>query len=359
MISFIGLIIFIVVSNLLLAQAARIILFEKEQESIKKIIERIEHQISEHPPDWLILKPLSFASNLIDRFFGVKLLNLKLYKFIFAFSLCLATAFIWYNSIVEDERNFLVMPPWAMFDETIRIGKIFNADDNKATYEKTINDNPSLKMTKEEWERVNKHIKDRNIRLLSLDKPYIKNLYVLAVMLSTGFGTTLLSFISFGITRKILREMIYSKGLLTLIGGILVNIVLVFLIYNIILLLVFFISTPLIWYNPMILMVPFLGKGVFWGPVVFSGSLAAIWFITVSWIKDALLVAIFPCLLLIMLYILCALIYSFKTPIRSVILRFIRRSLEWKSGPIAYITGVFLILLALIKFVEQYLLFAS
>jgi len=338
--SFIGFLFFIMVGAYLVCKASEIWFLEDQQASFKETLRTIENYVSDKGPDWLALTPLHYLAVFLDRYFGNRLISKRSMKLISLVSICLVISTIWFTSLTHTKDNFLRSTPWKEYRSSMH-------------YMKWERDKLSDEAKDEKSRAAGERLKKRYEAFLSLDSVWWEMGYTVAVFVLCGLSVVFLSSISLAITRQTLREMIFARGVLTLLGGTLINVFLVLILGSSVLLFLLVVFKPAFW--PLLdlaLYVPTLGA--IWSLVVFSVSTLMAWFMLAKWVKLVVLVPLFPCIILILVLSLCGLSYFFKEPLHFTVLRLLRRSIEWKGGPFAFLVTVFLFFTILISLLGDY-----
>lgn len=187
---------------------------------------------------------------------------------------------------------------------------------------------------------------DKRKELLStFNTPFWSIIYTIIYILLCTFIAGLLGIISLSITRQFAREMVFAKGLLTLVSAVILNLILIILIAPAFTIIITIFSIPMSWvYYDILLIIPELGA--LWGSIALTtlSSIISIfgWYLVIpAWTKAILIISFIPWLCFVFLLILEAISYIFKKPIHLTIARLLKLSLEHKGGPIGFVSALF------------------
>jgi len=332
--SFIGFIAFLIVIGFLLSRGSEIWFLEKQQQSFKETLSTLEDYVSEGGPVWLALMPLQYLTVFSNRYFGESLISRRSFKLTTLLAICLMVSTIWYTVLTNGKGSFAHSPPWKIYKssmERLRFSSERLIDKYEDEKEKAAAD----------------ALRKRYQALLTLDSSSWALVYTVIFFVLCGLLTGILTCLSLAITRQILREMLFARGVLTLFGGVIVNVVLVLVLGSSVFLLLFVFSFPSFW--PLWeLPIWMLTLSALWKLLIYFGSTLLAWILVVDWIKFVVLVSLFPCIFFLVALCFCAVFYFFKKPLHVICLRLLRRSLEWKAGPIAFFAALFTFLTVII-----------
>ena len=328
--SLIGFIAFIVVSGYLMSKASEIWFLEEQQRSFKEALESIENHVFEKGPDWLALGPLHYFNLFLNRYLGESLFSKRSFRLISLLSVCLVIATIWLTDLHQNRNSFLKSSPWRLYERSLESTKELLEKESIIEEERS---NYSSE--------IRKRIRKKELTFLSLDSFGWKLAYTIGFFIFSLFITTLMSSISCAITRQILRELVFAKGIFTLLGGVVLNFLLVFSLASFCMLAFFILTMPGFWavLVEIVFILPRLGT--YLSLLTYFGSTILSWFLLDNWIKIISTVPLFPCIILVLALLLCSLSYVLKRPLHFTILRLLKRSQEWKGGPIAFSVAIF------------------
>jgi hypothetical protein len=328
-------ILFIIGVSFIFVKVSELLLPEKNQESLKQALRGVEEEVCHKGAEWTALSPIYYMSVFLDKYLGKKLVSRRSISIASILASILVISTVWLTNIPPNKGDFLEKSPSKLWNRDIEL------------IEKMPIKSMNLESGKpEELEKQREYIrrlKEREEWFLKLKHSGGVYIFSIVLLLSCLVSMIILSSLTLAITRQVLREMVYAKGFWTLMGGAIINVLLVLVLSSFFYLLLLFISIPRFWYlwDGLILMT--LQHTLIVYPL---GSILA-YLILPEWVKLVVLVSIIPIILLAFTLLLSALIFIFRRPIHSTVLHLLRRALEWKAGPISF----FATLLALVTFI--------
>jgi len=339
--AFIGLIFFLIIVGYLLSGGSEIWFLEEQQQSFRETLSTLEKYVSERGEVSLALTPLQYLTVFLNRYLGDSLISRRAIKLTTLLAIGLMVSTIWYTVLTDGKGSFTHSPPWKMHKSSIERLRFVS--------EKEID-----KDEDEESRAARDALNKRYAALISiLDSKWGVVVYIIIYFALCVLLAGILTCLSLAITRQIIREMLFAKGVFTPFSLAIVNVFLVLILGSSALLLLFIYSFPAFWPSVELLCYG-LTSGTLWAVVTYLGSTILAFFLIADWIKYVVLVSLFPCIVLLLALWLCVVSYLFKKPIHIIVLRLVQRSLEWKAGPIAFFATLFTFLTVIIGLLGQY-----
>jgi hypothetical protein len=276
-----------------------------------------------------------------NRYLGDSLISRRSIKLTTLLAIGLMVSTIWYTVLTDGKGSFTHSPPWKMHKSSIEHLRFVS--------EKEID-----KDEDEESRAARDALKKRYEALISiLDSKWGVIVYTIVFFALCVLLAGILTCLSLAITRQIIREMLFAKGVFTPFALAIVSVFLVLILGSSALLLLFIYSFPAFWPSVELLCYGLM-SGTLWAVVTYLGSTILAFFLIADWIKYVVLVSLFPSIVLLLALCLCVVSYLFKKPIHIIVLRLVQRSLEWKAGPIAFFVTLFAFLTVTIGLLGQY-----
>jgi len=341
--NYISWIVFIIVASYIFLKTSELFLPEKNQESFRQALKSVEDEVCQKGAEWTALSPIYYMSLFLDKYLGKKLVSRRSIYIASIFATILVISTIWLTNIPTNKGDFLQKSPLKLWDLSIEAtGKIStvykNMDFGAGTPEE---------LEKQRKDRLESE--ERHAWLLKLDNSGGAYLFSIVLLLSCFVSIVILSSLTLAITRQILREMIDAKGSWTLFGGFTVNVLLALILSSFFCLVLLYVSHPAFWTAGVGLILIIMKYILVALPV--CAILALL--ILPGWMKLVVLVSIIPIILSVFTLLLSALIFIFRRPIHLTILYLLRRALEWKAGPIAFLASLFSLFTIIIKLIIQ------
>ncbi len=323
---------FIIAASFVYLKTTELFLPQEKQESFKQSLIEIESEIITKGANWTVLAPLYYVSIFLDKYLGERLLSRRsIYLTSLATGILIVTT-IWSINIATNKGDFRDHSPVRIWHQDIEIIKNAHFRELISKSSDTLKNDPEVK----EYILKMEQRRDWFIKLNDSVGVYIFTSILLFICLATMIT---LSSLTLAITRQVLREMIHAKGIVTLAGGAIVNFLLIILLASFFGLLLLLVSVPSFWVYWEIIFKVFT-TNMTWSLIAYTvGSiLAAI--ILPGWIKMVIILSLTPIILLMLSLTLSAIMFLFRKPIHLSLVILLRRALEWKAGPIAFLAAL-------------------
>ncbi len=311
---------------------AELFLPQEKQESFNQSLREIESEINNKGTNWTVLSPLYYMSSFLDKYLGERLVSCRsIYLASMAIGILVITN-IWLTSITTDKSDFIKNSPVQMWNQGIVIMK-------KTTLPSIISKESTSEQI-EEAKQYNLKLEQRRDCLSKLsDSGGGATIFTVILLVSCVATIVVLSSLTLAITRQVLREMIYAKGVVTLIGGTIVNILLIILLGSFFGLFLFLISSPFYW--PILDgLIHLLTMNKIWSLVAYMLGTILAGILLPGWIKLVVLISLTPIILLMFSLLLSTIMFFFRKPIHASLVILLRRALAWKAGPIAFLAAL-------------------
>lgn len=329
---FISFFLFIFVAASVFLKIAELFLPQDKQESFKQSLMAIECEIKTKGENWTVLSPLYYLSSLLDRYFGERLISRRsIYLTSIATGILIITT-IWSITTLTSKGDFLERSPIRIWRQNIENIKKNNPNDVYSKQTTTIKNDPDVQKF---MLRANRR-RDMFVNLNDSVGAII--IYTSILLLFCVATVVTLSSLTLAITRQILREMMHAKGIFTLLGGVIVNCLLIILLGSFFGLILFLVSDLSLSYNWEVLVALF-ARNLTLSLISYTvGSILSA-FLLPGWIKLVIILSLAPIILLLFSLLLSIGMFLFKKPIHLSLVILLRRALEWKAGPIAFLAA--------------------
>jgi hypothetical protein len=327
---YIAFISYILLAAYIILKTSELFLSENKQESFRQTLQDITSEISLKGADWTALSPLYYMSSFLEKYLGKRLISRRSISLASITTAILVVSSIWLSSLATNSVDFLEKSPLKIWDQSIDFLK-------SPVMEKDLGTGIPENLGKDKKYLLK--VKERRECLYKLDGFGGRYLFAIILLSACMMTIIVLSSLTLAITRKVLREMIHSKGVITLIGGAIVNFILIILLSSFFGVLLYFISYPS-WWTMWDGVISLMTRYSVWSLVVyFAASILAALSLPV-WIKLVVLISLSPIILIAFSLMLSAIIFFFRKPIHLTVINLVRRALEWKAGPIAFLAGL-------------------
>ena len=341
--NYISWIVFIIVASYIFLKTSELFLPEKNQESFRQALKSVEDEVCQKGAEWTALSPIYYVSLFLDKYLGKKLISDRSIYIASIFATILVISTIWLTNIPTNKGDFLQKSPLKLWDDSIEVtGKL-------STIYKNIDSSTGTPEELEKQKKDRLESEERHAWLLKLNNSGGAYIFSIVLLLSCFVSIVILSSLTLTITRQILREMIDAKGPWTLFGGFTVNVLLALILSSFFYLVLLYVSHPAFWTAGVGLILIIMKYILVALPV---GAILALLILPV-WMKLVVLVSIIPILLSALTLLLSALVFFSRRPIHLTILYLLRRSLEYKAGPIAFLASLFSLFTIIIKLIFQ------
>lgn len=329
---FIYLFLFVFAASYVYLKSTELFLPQEKQESFKQSLIEIESHITTKGANWTVLSPLYYVSSFLDKYLGEQLVSRRsVYLTSLATGILIITT-IWLINIATNKGDFLEHSPIHIWNQGIETMNKMHPKEILSKNSTTITSDPEVKKYILKMEQRRSWF----IRLNDSGGAYI---FAFILLLFCIVVIIALSSLTLAITRQILREMIHAKGIVTLAGGAIVNFFLAMLLASFFGLLLFFVCSPSFWVSWESIVIVFTMK-MTWSLIVYIVVAILAAFILPGWIKLVILLSLAPIILLMFSLSLSAIMFLFRKPIHLSLVALLRRALEWKAGPIAFLAAL-------------------
>ena len=323
---------------------------KSKKDKLKEYIEELWIRLEDADNLIVIKAPIKIVYDLLNTFLGKKLLSFKAIRRTIIINSIILISVLSLTGIFTGKVFIMKEYPWEIYQKAI-----------DSTKEQLINpikpkkDNSEEKYDKEIELKLN-NFKRKFIQLDSkIWKIFYTIFFVFLVLFVSGIG----SFISYTFTKVIIKEMLDTKGVLTLFALFLLNTFIALVIAIVTLTTLIFLILPTAWGEFVILASQSIKSFVLTFSIILPVIVAIFFFILSilgftgepNWFMFTTLITMLPTILLYFFIILLISLWFFKGKIKGIISYLLLKGLDYKSGVIGFSVLILGILASLINIV--------
>ena len=337
-------------ATFILASILEAFLNERRKVKLKEYLEELWIRLADADNLIVIKALIKIVYDLLNTLLGKKLLSFKAIRTAIIINSIILISVLSLTGIFTGKVFIMKEYPWEIYQKAIDSTKEqlktpikVKKDDSEEKYEKEI----ELKLN---------NFKRKFIKLDStMWKIFYTIFFVFIVLFVSGIG----SFISYTFTKLIIKEMVDTRGVLTLFGLFILNTFIALVIAIVTLTTLILLILPTSWGEFIILASQSIKSFVLTFSIILPVIVAIFFFILSilgftgepNWFMFTTLITMLPTILLYFFIILLISLWFFKGEIKGIISYLLLKGLDYKSGVIGFSVVILGILASLINIV--------
>jgi hypothetical protein len=301
---------------------------KEAKDKIKNKIEELWVFLDDSSPESIFKTPFLILHNLIETFLDSNVFSKKSFIRVSIVSITVLISSLGITGLITNTNFGFNKTPSDYFEQIIEIDSV--------SWEK---DRSDISENQEVYE----YLKKRHEFYKQINNEFGKTIYIVYFCLSLLVVNTIIDYVSFSITRIMLKEIISVNSTIIIVFILLINLMIATIFGGLI-----FSATLIITYpnfaNLITILIPALfAKTPSWSTVGVLVGIFVAWKLTTSfWNKVFVITTLFPILTLILLTFFYVIISPINNTIYSMLKRSILYIIDYERGLFSYLTVVFI-----------------
>ena len=303
-------------------------LIASERRNLRERIAHLWLNAAEKTPLAFVQLPLKMLSGLLDRIYGRKVISFKSFIRVAVSSCAILISTLGLVGIFSGIPFSVQEPPWHSFDETFKFAEeVFTKAEAQATQ-------PEQRALMQKWHK----------EFSGYSTPGFRVLHTVSSCLMAIVTTSVFSFISLAIGRKLLRDLIRARTGTTLLALLVLDALFFIFVFAVALTIMMLISLPLAGIAGFFVAVLIRACWLVVGILIILLSVLLEFVFAPAWVKISALVATLPVVAVFVVALITFILFPIRGYVQKTATVLLDRTLQHEKGPIAFMMAIALLI---------------